>query len=159
MNDFTKDELEEIKSCLKYMIKGGVTPHSCVTLAAKKKIQFMIDNLQKKQKCNHVWHKVNTSLNHEPPWTHICYICITCDKTTKPEIKKGNIKMKWYSTKEFRPCNTGDQVIFRTYSGFIHGGFLDFLKEKGCFFESHAGDRYFFDEASHFFIPEPIKND
>lgn len=47
MNDFTKEELEEIKRCLKYMIDGGVTPYSCVTLDVKKKIQLMIDNYDK----------------------------------------------------------------------------------------------------------------
>lgn len=41
---FTKDELMEIKRCLKYMINGGITPFSCLTLDIKKKIQSMIDN-------------------------------------------------------------------------------------------------------------------
>lgn len=44
MNDFTKEELEEIKRCLKYMINGGLTPYSYLTMALKKKIQTMIDN-------------------------------------------------------------------------------------------------------------------
>lgn len=44
MNDFTKEELQEINHCLKYMINGGVTPYSCVTLATKKKVQSMISN-------------------------------------------------------------------------------------------------------------------
>lgn len=44
MNDFTKEELEEIKRCLKYMIKGGVTPYSLLTIDVKNKIQFLLDN-------------------------------------------------------------------------------------------------------------------
>jgi len=44
MNDFTKEELQEIKRCLSYMINGNVTPYSCVTIGVKKKIQSMIDN-------------------------------------------------------------------------------------------------------------------
>lgn len=46
MNDFTKDELEEIKRCLKYMIDGGITPYSTLTLALKKKIQSMLEKLK-----------------------------------------------------------------------------------------------------------------
>lgn len=48
MNDFTKEELEEIKRCVKYMINGGTTPHSSFTIALKKKVQSMIEN-----HCNH----------------------------------------------------------------------------------------------------------
>lgn len=44
MSEFTKEELEEIKRCLKYMINGGVTPYSLLTMDIKKKIQSMIDN-------------------------------------------------------------------------------------------------------------------
>ncbi len=44
MNDFTKEELQEIKRCLKYMINGGVTPYSCLTMALKNKTQIMIDS-------------------------------------------------------------------------------------------------------------------
>ncbi len=63
----TKQELEEIKRCLKYMIKGGVTPYSSVTLETKKKIQSMID-----RHCDHqpIW---------ETPNHVICY-CQVCKK-------------------------------------------------------------------------------
>lgn len=44
MNEFTKNELIEIKRCLKYMIKGSITPYSILTLELNKKIQAMIDN-------------------------------------------------------------------------------------------------------------------
>ena len=44
MNDFTKEELEEIQRCLKYIVKSGINPYSCVTLDAKKKVHSMIDN-------------------------------------------------------------------------------------------------------------------
>jgi len=50
MNDFTKDELQEIKRCLKYMIKGGTTPYSCITIEIDKKIKSMIDNY-----CEHLF--------------------------------------------------------------------------------------------------------
>lgn len=50
MNDFTKEELEEIKSCLKYIIASGVAPYSCLTISLKKKTQSMIDNY-----CEHLW--------------------------------------------------------------------------------------------------------
>lgn len=43
MNDFTKEELQEIKRCVKYMIKGGTTPYSCFTVEINKKLQLMID--------------------------------------------------------------------------------------------------------------------
>lgn len=44
MNEFTKEELQELKRCLKYMITGHVTPYSALTINMKKKIQSMIDN-------------------------------------------------------------------------------------------------------------------
>ena len=50
MNEFTKEELQEIRRCLKYMINGGVTPYSCKTLELKKKLQSLIDNY-----CEHIW--------------------------------------------------------------------------------------------------------
>lgn len=43
MNDFSKEELEEIKRCLKYMINGGITPYSLLTMNTKKKVQNIID--------------------------------------------------------------------------------------------------------------------
>lgn len=49
MNNLTKEELQEILRCLKYMIKGGDTPYSCVTLDVKKKIQSIIDNCATEQ--------------------------------------------------------------------------------------------------------------
>ena len=56
MNDLTKEELQEIKRCINYMIKGGVTPYSSLTLQIKKKIQSIIDNY-----CDHkpLWEKPN----------------------------------------------------------------------------------------------------
>ena len=54
MNDFTKEELKEIKRCLKYMIKGGITPYSLLTISIDKKIQAMIDNyVYNKTTCKH----------------------------------------------------------------------------------------------------------
>lgn len=44
MNNFTKEELVEIKRSLKYMTKGGVTPYSNLTVNLHKKLQFLIDN-------------------------------------------------------------------------------------------------------------------
>ncbi len=44
MNDFTKEQLQEIKRCVDYMTKGGTTPYSLLTLEVKKKIQSMIEN-------------------------------------------------------------------------------------------------------------------
>lgn len=44
MTNFKKEELQEIKRCLKYMIEGGTTPYSSLTMAINKKIQQMIDN-------------------------------------------------------------------------------------------------------------------
>lgn len=44
MNDFTKTELQEINRCIKYMISGGTTPYSCLTIAINKKLRNMIDN-------------------------------------------------------------------------------------------------------------------
>lgn len=44
MNDFTKDELQEIARCTKYMIKGGTTPFSVFTLKVHRKLLSMIDN-------------------------------------------------------------------------------------------------------------------
>jgi len=43
MNDFTKEELQEIKRCLKYMIQGGVTPYSTLTIILNRKVQNMIE--------------------------------------------------------------------------------------------------------------------
>lgn len=50
MNDFKKEELTEIKRCLKYMINGGVTPYSSLTMNLNKRIQAMIDIY-----CDHDW--------------------------------------------------------------------------------------------------------
>src|ERR1041385_3698155 len=44
VNDFTKEELGELKRCVKYMIEGGVTPYSSLTMALNKKLQSLIDN-------------------------------------------------------------------------------------------------------------------
>lgn len=44
MNEFTKEELFEASRCLKYMIDGGVTPYSSLTIQLNKKIKCMIDN-------------------------------------------------------------------------------------------------------------------
>lgn len=56
MNEFKKEELEEIYRCLNYMIKGGITPYSCVTFDVKKKIKNMIDNYcEHENTCAHDW--------------------------------------------------------------------------------------------------------
>lgn len=47
MNDFTLEELDEIKRCLKYMIKGNVTPYSNLTIELNKKLQLMMENYGK----------------------------------------------------------------------------------------------------------------
>ena len=44
MNDFTKEELIEIKRCVKYMCEEGITPYSCLTLEINKKLQSIINN-------------------------------------------------------------------------------------------------------------------
>ena len=61
MNDFTKEELKEINRCLKYMINGGTTPYSSLTMALNKKLQSLIDNYDVQvikcwhcEKCGHV---------------------------------------------------------------------------------------------------------
>ncbi len=43
MNDFTKEELQEIKRCIKYMIDGGITPYSSLTLEINKKLKSIIE--------------------------------------------------------------------------------------------------------------------
>lgn len=71
MNSFTKEELEEIKRCLKYMISGSVTPYSSLTLKLKNKINTIIDNycLHKKD----VW-PLYTSTG-DIPIAGFCYEC------------------------------------------------------------------------------------
>lgn len=44
MNNLTKPELQEIKRCIKYMINGGTTPYSSLTMDINKKLQSLIDN-------------------------------------------------------------------------------------------------------------------
>lgn len=44
MNDLNKRELQEIYRCLQYMISGGTTPYSCLTIDIKNKINSMIQN-------------------------------------------------------------------------------------------------------------------
>ena len=65
--------------------------------------------------------------------------------------------MKWYSSKTHRPVHVGDQIIFLTNAGFIHGGIFDYHKDMGYFFERHEGDRYAMHETTHFCIPDPIE--
>ena len=43
MNHFTKEELQELKRCLKYMTTGGTTPYSVLTMALSLKVQLMIN--------------------------------------------------------------------------------------------------------------------
>jgi len=58
MNNFTKEELAEIHRCLKYMIKGGSTPYSCLTLDIKKKVHYLMQHQHLSvwhcEKCGHV---------------------------------------------------------------------------------------------------------
>jgi hypothetical protein len=42
MNDFTMQDLEEIQRCLRYMITGGVTPYSSLTIDISQKINRML---------------------------------------------------------------------------------------------------------------------
>lgn len=44
MNDFTKDELKEMRRCVLYMIKGNTFPYSSLTIELNKKLQSLIDN-------------------------------------------------------------------------------------------------------------------
>ena len=71
MNEFTKDELQEVKRCVKYMINGGITPYSSLTIAINKKLQSMIDNY-----CEHkkdVWPLYTTT--GDLPSAGMCYEC------------------------------------------------------------------------------------
>lgn len=52
MNDFTRTELSELRRCLTYMIKGGITPYSCATIALNKKVRKMYEGY-----CDHEWRK------------------------------------------------------------------------------------------------------
>lgn len=61
MNYFNKEELQEIHRCLKYMVKGGTTPYSNLTMELKNKLQFMMDKYDAQvieawhcEKCGHV---------------------------------------------------------------------------------------------------------
>ena len=65
--------------------------------------------------------------------------------------------MKWYSSKKFKPGQTGDQIIFRVLGGYIHAGVWDHLKDKGYVFEAHNGDIFPLHETTHFCIPDPIE--
>ena len=65
MNDFTKEDLNEIARCLKYMIEGGTTPYSCHTISLVKKVRTIIDNY-----CDHP--ESMRLLNHGDEW------CVKC---------------------------------------------------------------------------------
>lgn len=68
--------------------------------------------------------------------------------------------MKWYSAKKFRPGFTGDQIIIRLKTGYIHGGSLDHQNDSGYFVENaEHSDRYFWEDITHFCIPDPIEID
>lgn len=71
MNDLTKEELQEINRCLKYMIKGGVTPYSSLTMAVKKRVQAMIDNY-----CQHDKDILPVyTMSGDMPCAAFCYEC------------------------------------------------------------------------------------
>ena len=53
MNEFTKEELEEIKRCLRYMTKGGTTPYSLLTMSIHDKVKRMIETYDKPEYCGH----------------------------------------------------------------------------------------------------------
>lgn len=73
MSFFTKKELDELKRCLKYMMKGGVTPYSNLTIELNKKIQHMINN-----HCEHSYELVGCGID--------CYAqCTKCGH--KRELK------------------------------------------------------------------------
>ncbi len=69
MDEFTKEELQEIKRCLKHMIQGGITPYSCLTIDIKKKVQSMIDNY-----CEHAWRKCFADFEYDE-----CTKCGECE--------------------------------------------------------------------------------
>ncbi len=63
MNDLTKEELQEIKRSLKYMIKGVTTPYSCLTIELNNKLQFLIDNHQCTHKSDGMFYTSNPPQN------------------------------------------------------------------------------------------------
>lgn len=65
--------------------------------------------------------------------------------------------MKWYSSKKFRPGKTGDQIIFRLKSGYIHVGTFDYQKDRGYFFSTHEDEQIDVHDTTHFCIPDPIE--
>ncbi len=52
MNDFTKEELEELKRCCNWVINCKDTHYTTITYGLPEKIQSMIDNY-----CEHEWRK------------------------------------------------------------------------------------------------------
>lgn len=80
MNDFTKDELEEIQAAL-IMTKMLDQNHD---FAITDKIQSMIDNYCEEE-CDHEWSRFRTSPTGKAPFHHIYWTCIKCNETTEPE--------------------------------------------------------------------------
>lgn len=54
MNEFTKEELEELKRCCNWVINCKDTHYTSVTYVLPEKIQSMIDNY-----CEHKWQMNN----------------------------------------------------------------------------------------------------
>jgi hypothetical protein len=75
MNDFTKEELQEIKRCVKHMISGDVTPYSCFTISVNKKLRSMIENY-----CDHDTKKYEISIDGEIEESCVEAECCDCNK-------------------------------------------------------------------------------
>ncbi len=71
MNKFTKEELQELWRCVKYMVKGNTTTYSINTIALDKKLRQMIENY-----CNHK-NLVGPlyTINADIPVFGLCFSC------------------------------------------------------------------------------------
>ena len=65
--------------------------------------------------------------------------------------------MKWYSVKKYRPCRTGDVIIFRLKSGDVQTGIYDYKNDTGYFFSNDDAGEFELSEITHFCIPDPIE--
>ena len=73
MNKFTKEELKEIKRCLKYMTKGGTTPYSLLTMRIHDKVKRMIETYDTPE-CQHEF-ITPVNENFRPIGSSECLIC------------------------------------------------------------------------------------
>lgn len=65
--------------------------------------------------------------------------------------------MKWYSTRKYRPCHTGDQVIIRLKDGALKAGIFDHSIDKGYLFDCNEEDYIYIIDVTHFCVPDPIE--